>query len=84
MNLSWQACNRARRSRDARFDGKFFIGVLTTGIYCRPICASRSAKDGNVRYFPLCPWLTAARSPRPESVPKREGLFAVRFHTGTS
>jgi AraC family transcriptional regulator, regulatory protein of adaptative response / DNA-3-methyladenine glycosylase II len=52
MNLSWQACNRARLSRDARFDGKFFIGVVTTGIYCRPICPSRTAKDANVRYFP--------------------------------
>ncbi len=43
---------RARRSRDPRFDGKFFIAVASTGIYCRPICpASPSPKRGNVRYF---------------------------------
>jgi AraC family transcriptional regulator, regulatory protein of adaptative response / DNA-3-methyladenine glycosylase II len=52
MNLDWRVCSRARLSRDARFDGKFFIGVLSTGIYCRPICPSRTAKEANVRYFP--------------------------------
>jgi len=39
-------------ARDARFDGKFFIGVLTTGIYCRPICHSRTSRESSVRYFP--------------------------------
>jgi AraC family transcriptional regulator of adaptative response / DNA-3-methyladenine glycosylase II len=38
-------------ARDARFDGKFFIAVLTTKIYCRPICRSRTSKESNVRYF---------------------------------
>jgi AraC family transcriptional regulator, regulatory protein of adaptative response / DNA-3-methyladenine glycosylase II len=53
MDLDWQKiCSRARLARDARFDGKFFIGVLTSGIYCRPICRTRSAKESNVRYFP--------------------------------
>ncbi|HEX8757935.1 MAG TPA: AlkA N-terminal domain-containing protein [Steroidobacteraceae bacterium] len=43
---------RARLSRDPRFDGKFFIAVTSTGIYCRPICpASPSPKRDNVRYF---------------------------------
>ena len=43
---------RARLSRDPRFDGKFFIAVTSTGIYCRPICpASPSPRKGNVRYF---------------------------------
>ena len=43
---------RARLSRDPRFDGKFFIAVTSTGIYCRPICpASPSPRQGNVRYF---------------------------------
>lgn len=43
---------RARRSRDPRFDGKFFIAVTSTGIYCRPICpASPSPRKSNVRYF---------------------------------
>jgi AraC family transcriptional regulator of adaptative response / DNA-3-methyladenine glycosylase II len=52
MNLDWQICSRARLSRDARFDGKFFIGVLTTKIYCRPICPARTCKESNVRYYP--------------------------------
>lgn len=52
MNLDWQICSRARLSRDARFDGKFFIGVLTTKIYCRSICPARTCKESNVRYYP--------------------------------
>nr|WP_275661507.1 AlkA N-terminal domain-containing protein [Shewanella sp. Isolate7] len=41
----------ARLSRDARFDGLFFVGVFSTGIYCRPICPAVPAKEANVRYF---------------------------------
>jgi len=52
MDLDERVCSRARLARDARFDGKFFIGVLTTRIYCRPICHSRTSKESNVRYFP--------------------------------
>jgi AraC family transcriptional regulator, regulatory protein of adaptative response / DNA-3-methyladenine glycosylase II len=49
--LDPEALNRARISRDPRFDGKFFIAVTSTGIYCRPICPSRYAKRANVRFF---------------------------------
>src|SRR5579883_3343165 len=42
---------RARLARDPRFDGRFFIGVVTTGIYCRPICPAPAPKEKNVRYF---------------------------------
>jgi AraC family transcriptional regulator, regulatory protein of adaptative response / DNA-3-methyladenine glycosylase II len=52
MNLDWRVCSRARLSRDARFDGKFFIGVLGSGVYCRPICPAPTAMEKNVRYFP--------------------------------
>src|SRR5262249_24789880 len=52
MALSWQVCSRARLSRDARFDGKFYIGVLTSKVYCRPICPARTAMEKNVRYYP--------------------------------
>ena len=52
MELDWQICSRARLARDARFDGKFFIAVLSTGIYCRPTCRARTSKESNVRYFP--------------------------------
>ena len=51
MTLSWQVCSRARLTRDARFDGKFFIGVLTSKVYCRPICPARTAMEKNCRYF---------------------------------
>jgi AraC family transcriptional regulator, regulatory protein of adaptative response / DNA-3-methyladenine glycosylase II len=50
--LSLETYQRARSTRDARFDGKFFIGVLTTGIYCRPICPAQAPKEKNIRYFP--------------------------------
>jgi AraC family transcriptional regulator of adaptative response / DNA-3-methyladenine glycosylase II len=52
MDLDRHVCDRARRSRDPRFDGRFFIAVTTTGIYCRPICPARAPKDEHVRYFP--------------------------------
>jgi AraC family transcriptional regulator, regulatory protein of adaptative response / DNA-3-methyladenine glycosylase II len=49
--LTRDVLDRARRSRDARFDGRFFIAVRSTRIYCRPICPSRFSNDSNVRYF---------------------------------
>jgi AraC family transcriptional regulator, regulatory protein of adaptative response / DNA-3-methyladenine glycosylase II len=52
MTLDLQLCSRARLARDARFDGRFYIAVLTTRIYCRPICRSRTSQEKNVRYFP--------------------------------
>jgi AraC family transcriptional regulator, regulatory protein of adaptative response / DNA-3-methyladenine glycosylase II len=52
MHLDRRVCDRARRSKDARFDGRFFIAVKTTRIYCRPICPVRAPKDENIRYFP--------------------------------
>ncbi len=52
MNLDREICERARLARDARFDGRFFIGVTSTGIYCRPVCPAPSPKQTNIRYFP--------------------------------
>jgi AraC family transcriptional regulator, regulatory protein of adaptative response / DNA-3-methyladenine glycosylase II len=60
MELDWQICSRARLSRDPRFDGKFFIGVLGSGVYCRPICPAPTAKEKNVRYFPTAAAAAAA------------------------
>ena len=40
-------------ARDARFDGRFFTGVTSTGIYCRPVCAVRTPKRENCRFFDL-------------------------------
>ncbi len=45
-------CYRAAQSRDPRFDGWFFIGVTSTGIYCRPSCPARTPKRENVRFYP--------------------------------
>ncbi|MEM8817575.1 MAG: Ada metal-binding domain-containing protein [Pseudomonadota bacterium] len=42
---------RARQSRDRRFDGRFYVGVKTTGIYCRPICPAVSPRRENVQFF---------------------------------
>ncbi|PCH59988.1 MAG: transcriptional regulator, partial [Gammaproteobacteria bacterium] len=50
--LNPEVCQKARLSRDARFDGKFFTAVKTTGIYCRSICPATTPKEGNVTYFP--------------------------------
>jgi AraC family transcriptional regulator of adaptative response / DNA-3-methyladenine glycosylase II len=43
---------RARLARDARFDGQFYIGVITTGIYCRPICPAVAPRTENVMFYP--------------------------------
>lgn len=52
MKLDFKLCERARQLRDPRFDGRFFIAVTSTGIYCRPICPAPSSKRANVRYYP--------------------------------
>ena len=46
------SCYRAAQSKDPRFDGWFFIGVTTTGIYCRPSCPARTPFRRNVRFYP--------------------------------
>jgi AraC family transcriptional regulator of adaptative response / DNA-3-methyladenine glycosylase II len=52
MDLDHAACYRAISLRDARFDGRFFTAVKTTGIYCRPICPARTPRSGNVIFYP--------------------------------
>lgn len=49
--LDPQICYRALRTRDARFDGRIFVGVTSTGIYCRPVCPAGTAKFANCRFF---------------------------------
>jgi AraC family transcriptional regulator, regulatory protein of adaptative response / DNA-3-methyladenine glycosylase II len=51
MHKDTKACERAIRSRDARFDGWFFCAVVTTGIYCRPSCPARPHRK-NLRFYP--------------------------------
>ncbi len=45
------ACYLALKAKDARFDGCFFTGVTSTGIYCRPVCRVRTPKRENCRFF---------------------------------
>ena len=52
-SLSQQQCWEAIVRRDPAFDGRFWYGVRTTGIYCRPSCASRQPKRENVEFFAL-------------------------------
>jgi AraC family transcriptional regulator of adaptative response / DNA-3-methyladenine glycosylase II len=64
----------ARQSRDARFDGRFFVGVLTTGIYCRPVCPVKIPMKKNVQLYPSAAAASAAGFRpclrcRPESSP---------------
>lgn len=51
MTQDHAALYSALRSRDPRFDGVFFVGVTSTGIYCRPICTARPVKKENCRFF---------------------------------
>jgi AraC family transcriptional regulator of adaptative response / DNA-3-methyladenine glycosylase II len=51
LEFDSEVLERARLSRDARFDGRFFVGVRTTGIYCRPICPANLPRSENVSFF---------------------------------
>src|SRR5438067_13906494 len=51
MRIDDETCYRALAARDARFDGLFFVGVTTTRIYCRPICAARTPGRDRCRFF---------------------------------
>jgi AraC family transcriptional regulator of adaptative response / DNA-3-methyladenine glycosylase II len=51
MRIDDETCFRALAARDTRFDGLFFVGVTTTGIYCRPICTARTPGPGRCRFF---------------------------------
>src|SRR5690349_24656082 len=52
MSIDFAECDRARLARDTSYDGRFYTGVHTTGIYCRPVCPVRSARSANVSFFP--------------------------------
>ena len=51
LHEDFALCYRAVCSRDARFDGRFFTAVTSTGIYCRPICAAQTPQSQHVRFF---------------------------------
>ncbi len=74
MELDPARCYRALTARDARFDGRFFVGVRTTGIYCRPICPARTPMLRNITFYPSAAaaadaGLRPCRRCRPETSP---------------
>jgi AraC family transcriptional regulator, regulatory protein of adaptative response / DNA-3-methyladenine glycosylase II len=74
MTLDFDTCYRAVVARDPRFDGRFFTGVTSTGIYCRPVCPARTPARHNMRFFPHAGAAEAAgfracRRCRPEASP---------------
>ncbi|MET8118842.1 AlkA N-terminal domain-containing protein [Micromonospora sp. NPDC005291] len=74
MEMDFERCYRAVDSRDQRFDGWFYTGVTSTGIYCRPSCPATTPKRQNVRFFPSAAaaqgaGLRACRRCRPDATP---------------
>jgi AraC family transcriptional regulator of adaptative response / DNA-3-methyladenine glycosylase II len=82
MELNHDVCYRALTTRDARFDGVFFVGVTTTRIYCRPVCTARTAAAVNCRFFASAAAAEQARFRpclrcRPELAPGHSPVDAV-------
>jgi AraC family transcriptional regulator of adaptative response / DNA-3-methyladenine glycosylase II len=78
VTLNAPACYEAIRARDPRFDGLFFTGVKTTGIYCRPICPARTPRTTSCVFFETAAAAEAAGFRaclrcRPELAPGRQG-----------
>ena len=74
LDLDHETCYRAADSRDARFDGIFYLAVHTTGIYCRPSCPATMPKPGNLTFYPSAAaaqraGFRACRRCRPDSTP---------------
>jgi AraC family transcriptional regulator of adaptative response / DNA-3-methyladenine glycosylase II len=74
MELDPTICYQAVLSRDPRFDGRFFGGVVTTGVYCRPVCRVHPPRPENIRWFACAAAAEAAgfrpcRRCRPEAAP---------------
>lgn len=74
MIEDFESCYRAVRSRDARFDGWFFVAVTSTGIYCRPSCPAVTPKRSNARFYPTAAaaqyaGFRSCKRCRPDAVP---------------
>jgi AraC family transcriptional regulator of adaptative response / DNA-3-methyladenine glycosylase II len=75
FDLDPEACYRAILTRDPRFDGRIFVGVRTTGVYCRPVCPAVTPKQRNVSFYPSAAAAEAAGFRaclrcRPETAPR--------------
>ena len=82
MKLDPEVCHRALDTHDPRFDGLFFVGISSTGIYCRPVCPTRQTKRENRTFYPTAAAAEAAGYRpclrcRPELAPGRSSVDAV-------
>lgn len=82
MSLDPAACYAALTARDARFDGHWFVGVSSTGVYCRPVCRVRTPKSVNCNFFEHAAAAEAAgyrpcRKCRPELAPRAFSVVAA-------
>jgi AraC family transcriptional regulator of adaptative response / DNA-3-methyladenine glycosylase II len=89
MELNFDACFRAVRARDRRFDGQFFVAITSTRIYCRPICPARPAKRENMRFYTSAAAAEAAGFRpclrcRPERAPGLASVDAVSRLVGAA
>lgn len=87
MELDFETCYRAAESRDERFDGRFFVGVTSTGVYCRPICPAQMPLARNMRFYPSAAAAEAAgfracRRCRPDAAPSSPDWNARADLTG--
>ncbi len=74
MSLNHDTCYRALKTRDPRFDGRFFTGVTSTGVYCRPVCPALTPKVAHCVFFACAAAAEGAgfrpcRRCRPETAP---------------
>lgn len=74
LTLGFDACYRAISGRDSRWDGRIYLGVASTGIYCRPSCPARKPRPENCRFFASAAACVAAgfracKRCRPDSLP---------------
>jgi AraC family transcriptional regulator of adaptative response / DNA-3-methyladenine glycosylase II len=74
MSLDPATCYRALLARDQRFDGRFFVAVRTTRVFCRPVCPARTPKRENVEFYPCAAaaaqaGFRACKRCRPETSP---------------
>lgn len=83
MLLDADQCYRALRTHDSRFDGRFFVGVATTRIYCRPVCSARTPHREHCRFFASaaaaeCEGFRPCLRCRPEMAPGHATVDATR------
>ncbi len=82
MLLDEKQCYQATKARDARFDGRFFFGVSSTGVYCRPVCSAKPPRFENCFFFPSAATAEAAGFRpclrcRPELAPGNASIDAI-------